>query len=642
MNSMSRIGAIAAVLALATLGVASAQVDQCNANPSELVIVEPLNVQRVQTTTPDFGAQILLAVRPVPCLLSTAGCYEFGVLPVVYSSPTSATVKQVGSSSNPILGQVLVEVLPAASTDPTTLQARLASRPTGTWRSPASAQVNVDPVFDGDLATQLPRGAKVQIPADFVVSDPAFAQLSSDSGVVALVNGIHVPPAPGAKACGFFQIVKRNFAGNQLAAKATEANPTPILFLRQAGDQRKDTIVVEPLNTQFVGTESPINIGAQTVMVATPVTRPASICGGPANDPTPIDCYEFGITYVTYDSQGEQVIHVPHPDPKKRVEAAITGTIEVSLQPISTQSVSQNILEVPTGSWDRTSSNRDIIIWTLQGAAVDANTFYETPTVRIPASKVQALIPSLAGAPGGVLAFIMGHHKESNLDSIGLFSPFKRNVALNQDVGNAHDALGVPVFFRVNPQSSQDREVILIEPLDLTTVVAAGAGMDIPVVECKTVNGADYYEFGITYVTYNFGAVEVHEVGGRNPIDGTLRVSVAGAAPGSTSAVRTWTGPTATAPLMADTTADQNLDVRFFKAAKVRIPRSAVNALPSAPNAPQFAVGTVLGEHANGLDVSSGFFNASKRNLAHTQPIANQLDQTPSTVLFRKDGPCAP
>lgn len=625
---------------------AAAQFPGCEVNVNEVEIVEPLNVQLIRTTTPNFGVQVLMAMNPVPCGLSPAGCYEFGVLPVTYSDgPTSPTVLEVGSSSDPIEGAVQVVIQPLLSTNPEVLAARIADPPSGTWDGSSSAPMNVDITFDPSLGTVIRRAAKVQIPVDFVQSNALLASLSNTAGVVGVLEALHTPPAGGEQACGLFNIVKRNLAGNQFVAKALDASPTPILFLRQAGTSSTEVIVVEALNTQFLGIESPFEFGVQTVMVANPVKRPETICGNPTGSPTNlIDCYELAMVYVSYDPTGKQILHLPKfPDPAVPldIQAPITGTIEADILPIHPQTVT-TLFQGARGEWDGQSTNsRQVFLYTLREGRIEMGTTYTLPTIRIPAGQVQALIPSIEGLPGGVLALVQARHEEGAKLEFGFFSSLKRNVIFNQDLGNLFDGLAMPVIFTKNPDSRDDREVILVEPLNLQLFAVPGFGMNLPVAKCVTVSGTEFFEFGVTYVTYDIAQVQVHEVGGTFPITGDLRVSIA-ASPGGMPISGSWSASGfPTGRLMADTSPDQNLGVRFFTAAKVRILKEdLVAALP--PISSNLVAGTLLGAHEEATEAASGFYNSVKRNLVHTQAVGNTLDGVPTPLLFQTDGACTP
>lgn len=635
--------AVFAAAAVAAPGVARAQFPGCAANTSEVDIVEPLNGQVITTSGFfDFGVQALMVASPVPCSLSVNGCYEFGVLPVTYpAGPTSPTVQEVGSPTQPIRGGVQIEIRPFANTSPDNLPALLSVVPSGTWDGSSSAPMFVDPTFNADLGTEIRRGAKVQVPVDFVQNSPQLSAYSSTAGVLALVDGLHTPPS-GAQGCGLFSLVKRNTAGNQFAAKSMEAAPTPVLFLRQAGTNKTEVIVVEALNTQFIGTDSPFNFGAQTVNVASPVKRPETICGNPAGDASKlIDCYELAMVYVSYDSTGKQILHLPnYPDPAVPlgIQAPITGRIGADILPVHPQTVS-TLFQGAHGDWDGTSTNSgQVFLYTLRNGAIDANTTYTLPTIRIPAAPIQALVPSTLGLRGAVLALVEARHEESNRLEFGFFSPFKRNVVFNQDLGNLMDAATIPIIFTTNPNTPDDREVILVEPQNQQLVTFFGAGANLPVIQCVNVGGVDYFEFGITYVTYAVQAVEVHQAGGSPPIVGDFKVTVSPTI-GGASAFATWSGsgsPTTT--MFADTTPDADLGTGVYRTAKVRIPKSALGAAPPSG----YVLATVLGTHTNASDVASGFYNVAKRNLVHTQAVGNELDNVPTPAVFQMTGTCAP
>ena len=642
MKAMSR--SICGSVALAALAtVAAAQVDPtCTTNQDELVIVEPLNVSVVNTTNPNLGAQLMVAMSPVPCGLPSGFCYEFGVLPLTYSSLTSPPmIEEVGSLTNPITGSVQVQVLPLASTNPGDIPTFLSSPPTGTWNSTDWAKVFVDPGLS--LTGPTPKGAKVQIDADFVQTAASLDGVVSTGGVVGVVNGIHTP-TDGSKACGFFQIVKRNLAGNELLAKSMEASPTPILFTRQTGGTNR-AIVVEPLHSQFVGIASPVNVGVQTLIVTAPVKVPANLCGGDSTDTTPTSCYEFAMTYVTYDTQGRQTIHLPNPNSSDPSQQPIVGALEAELLPLSTQTVGP-VFNSPVGFWDGTTTNNPGEVFvSYQAPPLEVSPSPPLAKIRIPASRVQAMIPSTGGLPGGVLALIRGHQIENNLDSWAFFNLFKRNMVFNQDVANAFQATVTPVFLLSEPQGADDREVVLVEPLDLTTASVPGVGLQLPVAKCVNVvlNGipTDVYQFGVTYIDYDVGPVNVHTAFGASAISGTVKVAISGGSvPPVSVAPQTWDG-SHTGNLSADVTADTSLTYRSYNVPRLFITKAAVMAMPTLPGG-QFVYGLITGQHVNGTAISQGFYNNLKKNFAHNQAIANQLDQAPTPVLFEVTGTCTP
>ena len=76
-----------------------------------------------------------------------------------------------------------------------------------------------------------------------------------------------------------------------------------------------------PANAQTTGDEvifvEPLNRGIQfnfmnEFWTAPAVNRPETVCGNPGGDPNKIiRCYEFAVTYVTYDTDGDTIIHLP-------------------------------------------------------------------------------------------------------------------------------------------------------------------------------------------------------------------------------------------------------------------------------------------------------------------------------------------
>src|SRR5205085_4965915 len=82
--------------------------------------------------------------------------------------------------------------------------------------------------------------------------------------------------------------------------------PVFMLFLATPVRADDENLVVEALNTE-------ITAGIfQSVYVAQREQRPETVCGNPGGNPANlVDCYEFALTYVSYDSSGQQIIHLP-------------------------------------------------------------------------------------------------------------------------------------------------------------------------------------------------------------------------------------------------------------------------------------------------------------------------------------------
>jgi hypothetical protein len=225
-----------------------------------------------------------------------------------------------------------------------------------------------------------------------------------------------------------------------------------------------EVIVVEPLNTTvFFGF-------LQGVFAAPKVQRPETICGNPSGDPTKlIDCYEFAITYASYDASGQQIFHLPECngvpadnllcdapinnlcagnlslDPRQ-IKAPVCGELRVDVLPLTTDEP-LTLGQQTTGSWDgdltNTSPLGEVYLWAMQNGTLDGGTTYSLPRVRIPASAVHHLFSDPTTTP----AVVSGTHTTGNTFQLGYFNVFNRLFIFNQQLGDVCNTVTTPMFF---------------------------------------------------------------------------------------------------------------------------------------------------------------------------------------------------
>ncbi|MGH9204059.1 MAG: hypothetical protein ACRD2A_22765, partial [Vicinamibacterales bacterium] len=201
------------------------------------------------------------------------------------------------------------------------------------------------------------------------------------------------------------------------AAPATAQIPSP---------QDVEVIVVESLNADTVKVPQ-LQIGAKAVFLVSPVKRPETICGNVGGSPSIlVDCFEFAFVYVTYDTTGKQILHlpecnaVPYDDltcllPSNnscagnltldpfQIKAPVCGDTEVDIIPLNDTVL--NPIAAAFGKWDGVSTNNRVFLYTDRNGAINANTRYVTETIRIPASVVNPTIP------GATIALLAGRHE---------------------------------------------------------------------------------------------------------------------------------------------------------------------------------------------------------------------------------------
>ena len=226
----------------------------------------------------------------------------------------------------------------------------------------------------------------------------------------------------------------------------------------KAGDE---VILVEPINAQL------INLGftaAQTIYQITPVNRPETICGNPGGDPNKlIPCYEFAMTYFSYDSAGRQVVHLPEcngvgpldpscetsnlcasrPPSFLPIGAPVCGDDRVDVLPLTT-STPLTLGPQPTSTWDGTSRTPLFLVffdYTSSDGRFVAWT-YHLPLIRIPRSAV------VGGAP--VIGIVIGRHTSLAGDQVnfGFFDIMNRVFPYNQTLGDVTNLVPEPLLFQ--------------------------------------------------------------------------------------------------------------------------------------------------------------------------------------------------
>jgi hypothetical protein len=205
-------------------------------------------------------------------------------------------------------------------------------------------------------------------------------------------------------------------------------------------------------------------LGPMPTPLVAAVRRPETICGNPGGSSTTlVDCYEFAMTYVSYEENGTQILHlpeanaVPFDDPScelpsndrspSPIKAPVCGELRVELLPLNQQSIA--FFQTPSARWDGVSRNPGLALWTRTEEILDRST-YALPKIRIPAQAVYAGLPQTDGTlPGYTLALIRATHVPlfGFRSEVGLFSPLKRTVVWSETLGNLHDALSYPVLF---------------------------------------------------------------------------------------------------------------------------------------------------------------------------------------------------
>ena len=224
-----------------------------------------------------------------------------------------------------------------------------------------------------------------------------------------------------------------------------------------------EVMVVEPLNT-------PLIAGAfQGVFVAPKVKRPETICGNPSGSATNlVDCYEFAATYVSYDSAGVQIIHVPEcnnvpaddlfcdaPANNKcagnltldpmQVKAPVCGELRIDVLPLTTDEP-LTLGQQTTAAWDGDLSNKSplfaVFLATNKDGTFSGNP-YSLPRVRIPASAVHHLFLDPTTTP----AIVSVTHVTGNTFQTGFLNILNRLFIFNQQLGDASNTLITPIFF---------------------------------------------------------------------------------------------------------------------------------------------------------------------------------------------------
>jgi len=241
--------------------------------------------------------------------------------------------------------------------------------------------------------------------------------------------------------------------------------PAFMLFLAAPPVVRADdeNLVVEPLNT---GVTAGI---LQSVYVAQRVQRPETICGNPDGNPAKlVECYEFALTYVSYDPSGQQIIHlpecnvVPADDPSceanngctgrfdldpLQIKAPVCGSLRIDILPLTTDQP-LTLGQQTTGQWDGDLTNvsplGDVYLETLVRGSF-SGTSYQLPRVRIPTSAVHHLFADPTTTPAVVTAT---HTPLNPVDTFqfGFFNPLNRLFIFNQQLGDVFNTLVTPMF----------------------------------------------------------------------------------------------------------------------------------------------------------------------------------------------------
>jgi len=243
--------------------------------------------------------------------------------------------------------------------------------------------------------------------------------------------------------------------------------PTFMAFLLQAPTIARaadEVLVVEPLNTTvFFGI-------LQGVIAAPRVQLPANECGGSGDNL--VDCYEFAITYATYDSTGRQIFHLPEcnnvapdnascDDPAnnlcannlsldpQQIKAPVCGQLRIDILPLTTDQP-LTLGQQTTGSWDGDLTNvsplGEVYLWGMENGALDGGVTYSLPRVRIPAEAVHHLFIDPTTTPAVVSATHVPL-TPPNTFQLGYFNPLNRLFIFNQLLGDACNTLVTPMFF---------------------------------------------------------------------------------------------------------------------------------------------------------------------------------------------------
>jgi hypothetical protein len=240
-----------------------------------------------------------------------------------------------------------------------------------------------------------------------------------------------------------------------------------VLFLAAPGTLRADdeNLVVEALNT---GVTAGI---LQSVYVAQRVQRPETICGNPNGSPANlVDCYEFALTYVSYDASGQQILHLPECnavpaddascaaaannlcagnlalDPLQ-IKAPVCGSLRIDILPLTTDQP-LTLGQQTTGAWDGDLGNvsplGEVFLETLAAGSF-SGTSYQLPRVRIPAAAVHHLFMDPTTTPAIVTAT---HTPLNPVDTFqfGFFNPLNRLFIFNQLLGDVFNTLATPMF----------------------------------------------------------------------------------------------------------------------------------------------------------------------------------------------------
>jgi hypothetical protein len=227
---------------------------------------------------------------------------------------------------------------------------------------------------------------------------------------------------------------------------------------REAAAQADGTevICVEPLNRPVM-----FDMMNQFWLAPT-VARRETVCGNPAGDPNKfIACYEFAVTYITYDDSGNSILHLPEcngasnlaPDCEDHnlcaeqpgvLKAPICGDIQAVVEELTSPGP-LTLGPQPKASWDGTSVT--VPYQTYIGAnsegVVTVNT-YRVPIVRMPRS----IVEGFAGVP--LLGFLEGRHvnlDETNVN-YGFFSVLHRLFTYQELTGDLTNTDATPLFFQ--------------------------------------------------------------------------------------------------------------------------------------------------------------------------------------------------